>query len=341
MGFKLPPVRYNEKGALRTAGFELEYSNLSVEESARLVQQLYGGQVQKENRFKHKVKGTALGDFTVEFDLQLLTEKKYKSVFEALHIKVEDVKMGSATLEDEVEEKLGSLISKVFPNEIACPPVPITELEKLEKLREALYQHHAQGTQAFLTNAFGTHINAEVPATDTQTLLTYLRAFLLLYPWLLQKGHTDLARKVSPFINAYPADYTELVLQPAYTPTLREMVQDYHAYNPDRNRPLDFYPLFAALDEEALRPYSNLGKVKARKTFHYRLPNSSVAQPGWTLAEEWNNWVTIEELAHDSEKVARLSQEYLQLKRDTLVGFEGRWAKRTEQWLHHGDTSIK
>ncbi|AKD04011.1 amidoligase family protein [Pontibacter korlensis] len=333
MQFKQPPILHNENGEARTVGFELEYTNVGVEESAQLIQDLYGGEIEKKNRFKQKVKGTSLGDFTVEFDLTLLTEKRYKSVFETFNIHIEDVKLGSGTLEDEVEETLSSIISKVIPNEIACPPVPCTKLDQLEKLRKALYDRRAEGTESFITNAFGTHINVEVPAADVETILTYLRAFLLLYPWLLQKGKTDLARKMSPFINPYPTEYVELALNTSYHPDLSELIQDYHVYNPDRNRPLDLYPLFAALRNDLLESYSDIGKVKARKTFHYRLPNSSVAQPDWTLAQEWNNWVFIEELAYNREKVHQLCQEYIALKEDTLVGFESRWIKRTEQWL--------
>jgi len=333
MSFKQPPILYNEQGNLRTVGFELEYANVGTEESVQIIQELYGGTAQVESRFKQQVTGTTLGDFTVEFDLTLLTEKRYKKVFETFNIRVEEVQLGQSTLENGVENVLESVVGKVFPYEIACPPVPCTQLDQLEKLREALYQHDAQGTENFPTNAFGTHINVEVPSRDTDTIINYLKAFLLLYPWLLQVGKTDLARKLSPFISPYPADYVQLILDPAYKPAQGEFIEDYHTYNPDRNRPLDMYPLFAALNNEKLAQYTGLGKVKARNTFHYRLPNSSVAQPGWTLAQEWNNWVKVEELANDQQKIEQLSQEYLALKEDTLIGFETKWSKHISQWL--------
>ncbi|WP_276497137.1 amidoligase family protein [Pontibacter litorisediminis] len=334
MAFKQPPVLHNEQGDVRKVGFELEYANVSIEDAVRIIQGLFGGQQQQENRFKWQVQHTSLGDFTVEFDLTLLTEKKYKKAFELLNIRPEEIKLGGRhTLESEVETALESVVAKVFPYEIACPPVPCTQLEPLETLREALYRHHAEGTKSFLTNAFGTHINTEAPATDTDTLLAYLRAFLLLYPWLLEAGHTDLARKISPFIAPYPTVYADMVLHAAYQPDQKGLISDYHKYNPDRNRPLDLYPLFAFLQEDLLKQFHGLGKVKARNTFHYRLPNSSIGQPGWTLAQEWNNWVMVEELASDRDKIYHMSQEYLSLKEHTLMGFEGKWAKRTELWL--------
>lgn len=333
MEFKRPPITHNEQGQLRTVGFELEYANLGINTAVQLIQELYGGQVQRESRFKQHVRHTRLGDFTVEFDLTLLSEKRYKKVFSALHIDMADIKIGSGTLEDEVETALESVVGKVFPYEIACPPIACTQLQELEPLREALFRHKAEGTASFPTNAFGTHINTEVPATDEQTLLNYLRAMVLLYPWLLQEGKTDLARKISPFIDPFPEDYVNLLLIPAYAPDLEELISDYHLYNPDRNRPLDMYPLFAALCPRQVNKYKDVGKVKPRRTFHYRLPNSSVSQPGWTLAEEWNHWVAVEELAFDHDKLKTLSLEYMQLKDRLLLGFEAKWIKRIERWF--------
>ncbi len=324
---------YNEKGNLRTVGFELEFSNLGIAESVQLIQQLYGGRVEPQNRFHQKVVGTSLGDFTVEFDLTLLTEKNYRKVFEKFNINLEDVKTGNGTLEDDVELLLEGIVGKIFPYEIATPPVPCTQIGQFEKLRQALYEHHAEGTKAFPTNAFGTHINIETPATDTETILRYLRAFLLLYPWLLQVGDTDLARRVSPFIAPYPEAYATLVLSPAYHPDLAILIDHYHRFSPNRNRPLDMYPLFAALKKDILSTYKDIGKVKPRETFHYRLPNSSVSQPDWSLAQEWNNWVAVEELANDPEGIAQLSTEYLGIKAGTLIGFDSKWTKRIEKWL--------
>ncbi len=333
MTFNLPPVLHNAKGEIRKAGFELEFSNVGVEESVRIIQGLYGGRVHRENRFLQQVLGTPIGDFTVEFDLRLLTEKKYKQPFDSLNIDLQGIKLGESTLEDSVEAVLESVVGKLFPYEIGTPPVPCTELAQFEKLRQALYEHNAKGTESFPTNVFGTHINVEVPNGRAETILRYLQAFLLLYPWLLEKGETDLARRMSPFINPYPDEYVQLVLSPGYQPDLDGLVADYHQYNPDRNRPLDLYPLFAALHPEKITGYANLGKVKPRETFHYRLPNSSISRADWTLAQEWNLWIVIEELAHEPQKMAQMGTEYLALKADTLIGFGGKWVKQTEQWL--------
>ncbi len=333
MAFKQPPVIHNENGELRKVGFELEFTNVDTEASARIIQEIYGGEILKENRFLQKVVNTSVGDFTVEFDLTFLTEKKYKKAFEIFDIHPETIKFGDRTLEENLEALLESVTGKIFPFEIACPPVCINQLDRLEALREALFRNHAQGTESFPTNAFGTHINVEIPTKDVTTMLAYIRAFILLYPYLLEVGKTDLARKLSPFIDPYPDEFADLILDNDYAPDLDTFIRDYHYFNPDRNRPLDLYPLFAALNKNLLTQYTGLGKVKPRNTFHYRLPNSSISEPTWTLAQEWNNWVTLEELAHDREKIKTLSQEYLAMKKDTIIGFETRWNKRTKEWL--------
>jgi hypothetical protein len=334
MPFKLPPVLHNQNGELRKVGLELEYGKLGIDESVQIIRELYGGIEEKEHRFARKVKGTRLGDFSVEIDLRLLTEKKYKYIFDTLGVDLKAIKLREADLEEEMETALENIINKFIPYEIGSPPLPITELEELEALRQALYEHHAEGTEAFPTNAFGLHINPEVPDTSVATILNYLRAFLLLYLWLLENGHTDFMRQnLTSFINPYPEEYTELVLDENYHPDLDTFIDDYHLYSPNRNRPLDLYPLLAALRKEKITAFPDLGKVKPRETFHYRLPNSWVSRPDWSLAQEWNHWVVVEELANDTEKLQDMSRHYLQLKEHTLLGFEGKWTEETEKWL--------
>jgi hypothetical protein len=51
--------------------------------------------------------------------------------------------------------------------------------------------------------------------------------------------------------------------------------------------------------------------VKPRPAFHYRLPNCLIDEPDWTLAREWNTWVTVEQLASDPERIRTMSREYL------------------------------
>lgn len=333
MHFNQLPVLYNERGSLRTAGFELEFANVDIEQSLRIIQDLYGGELKKKHRFSQEVINTSLGDFSVKIDLKLLNERSYQKLFNKLNINLEDVKLGDINLEYEVESALENIVRTVIPYEIVTPPVAITEVHQFERLRLALHQYKAEDTKSFLTNAFATHINIEVPSTSLVTLLNYMKAFLLLYPWLFRKNEVDLARRVTSFINPYPAKYADMIIDAQYQPDMDTFIEDYHQYNPDRNRPLDMYPLFAALRSDKVDQYSDLGNVKPRETFHYRLPNSLIENPDWPLARVWNHWVLVEELANDTDKIEQMSRDYLSVREDTLIGFENKWAKQTEKWL--------
>jgi hypothetical protein len=333
MEFKQPPVIHNEKGEIRKVGFELEFANVDIEQSIQIIQNLYGGEIHQKHRFNKDVKNTSLGDFSVMIDIRLLNEKSYQKLLEKFNVNLKDISFGENTLEFEVESRMESIIKKVIPYEITSPPVPFTEIYQLDKLRQALFEHHATGTKSSLTNAFATHINIEIPAYDVETVLRYMRAFFLMYPYIFDKSEIDLARRVSTFIAPFSSKYIALVVTPSYKPVLDTLIEDYHLYNPDRNRPLDMYPLFAFLRKDKVDTYSDIGKVNARPTFHYRLPNSLINQESWSLATEWNAWVLIEELAHNEKKLKEMSQDYMVLRRNTLIGFDNKWTKKTEKWL--------
>ncbi|WP_017733877.1 amidoligase family protein [Nafulsella turpanensis] len=333
MPFQQPPELYNEEGKIRTVGFELEFADVDIEESVGIIQELYGGRVEKEHRFKQSVKETSLGDFTVMIDLRLLHEKGYQKVLEKFNINLQDIQWGENNLEYEVESTMENIIRTVIPYEITSPPVPVNKLEELDKLRKSLQEHHATGTKSFPTNAFAIHINPEIPAKDVDTILRYMRAFFLLYPWIFKESKIDMARRVSSFISPFPSKYSEMVVKPSYKPGIDTLIEDYHLYNPDRNRPLDMYPLFAEVRKEKVNSYSDIGKVNARPTFHYRLPNSLINQEDWSLADEWKGWVLIERLASDSKRLEEMSRAYMELSSNTLIGFESKWTKETEKWL--------
>jgi hypothetical protein len=122
----------------------------------------------------------------------------------------------------------------------------------------------------------------------------------------------DLARSISPYINPFPDEYVRLILRSDYPADAGRLIDDYLAYNPTRNRPLDMLPVLCHLDEPRVTSrVEEQHLVKARPAFHYRLPNCLVDEPDWTLAREWNTWVEVERLAEDPEALMRMSREYL------------------------------
>jgi hypothetical protein len=193
-----------------------------------------------------------------------------------------------------------------MPNEFAAPPVPFEQLGEIDALIGDLRQAGAVGTEGGLLYAFGLHFNPEVASFEVPYLLAVLRAYLLASPWLRAEGDIDNLRELSPFIDPFPGDYVAYVLDPAYTPDRDRFVGDYLTWNPSRNRELDLLPLFAQMapDLFARRVADRL--TKARPTFHWRLPNSRVGVPGWSILPDWSRWIAVERLAEDADRVDAL-----------------------------------
>jgi hypothetical protein len=165
-------------------------------------------------------------------------------------------------------------------------------------------------------------------------LRDFLRAFLLLYPWMKRRHEVDLARAISPYINAFPLAYVRLILADPYPGEARQLIDDYLEYNPTRNRPLDMLPVLAMLDYD--RVMQRIGQqylVKPRPALHYRLPNCMVDEPDWTLAQEWNVWVAVERLACDSQKLSAMSRDFFEADEQSFRPFIDRWPNMLEQHL--------
>ncbi|HVK17976.1 MAG TPA: amidoligase family protein [Fimbriiglobus sp.] len=318
--FALPHPLHNVRGEIRRVGVELEFTGMSLADAAEAVRLAYGGEARQEHEYRYVV-ATDLGEFDVTFDSSLLSTKKY-----------ERLGLGAAA-KGAVEGVLRRLGGAVLPLEIGTPPIPGTRLQELSKLEEALRERHAEGTRAGLFYAFALHFNPE--AVDTAAPAPTLRAFLLLYHWLYRQADVDSLRWALPFINSFPDDYTRLVIDPGYAPDIARFADDYVAHNPTRNRPLDLLPLLAFADPEFVnRPEVAGQKVRPRPTYHYRLPNSLIDDPNWSIAKEWGRWVLVERLAADAKLSAELARDYLEWEGSVAGYLEDRWVKHVEErWI--------
>lgn len=329
MKFLLPPRMYNESGEIRKVGFEIEFGGLGLEEAARLIADLYGGMIHKRHQFSYVVTGSQYGDFSLESDSRFLSQKKYDVYLE---------KMGIADfsgISENLEKILEKLAGTLLPFEIAMPPIPLDQLEAAEKVRQSLYEHSAQGISSSVFAAFGMQFNPEVPDFEVETILSYLRSFFLLYDWLVEESNIVLARKIAPYIHPFPQEYMDLVVNMDYQPDLEQFMSDYLRANPTRNRPLDLLPLFTYMDADLVFEYPVEKKlIKPRPTFHYRLPNSEVDNPNWSFAQEWNKWVRVEELAADSERMALMSEDYLNIHLPSRLFPRSPWIAKTQEWLN-------
>jgi hypothetical protein len=282
---------------------------LSLEAAAARVRRVFGGREVVESTYRRRVADTRYGEFVIEIDSTFLKQKQYEKPLRGLGID-----FGRIGLES-VERLLMGGAGNVVPFAVATPPIPFDEIGPLEELRRLLRAHDAEGTRVSLLYAFGFHINPEAPAIDPPTLLSYLRAFLLLYPWLRGQVQVDITRRLRPYVNPFPEEYAKLVLAADYSPLAKQLIDDYLRFNPSRNRPLDMLPVLACLDERHMHSILSRTEdaylVKPRPAFHYRMPNCLIDEPDWSVAAEWNRWVAVERLAGDPRRVARLAADYL------------------------------
>lgn len=328
MEFLLPPQLHTESGTVRKVGFEIEFGGLSLPDTAQIIVNLYGGSLVKKHNFSFVVEKTRYGDFALESDSRFLSQEKYKIYLE---------KMGVAqdsALTENVEKLLEKLAGTLLPFEVAMPPIPMNELDAAEKIRQKLFEHSAQGTSSSIFAAFGMQLNPEIPDFKPQTVLSYLRAFFLLYDWLVAESEIVIARKIAPYIHPFPLEYMDMVLDPDYNPTMNQLMADYLEFSPTRNRPLDLLPLFSYLNKDLVFLYPVEKKlIKPRPTFHYRLPNSEIDDPDWSFAKEWNKWVHVENLAFDSARIQQMTDDYFELHGPNKIFSKGPWISRTREWI--------
>ena len=322
MSINIPPKFKNEEGANRMVGFELEFAGLELSKTAEIIRQAYGGEIIEENRYEFQINDTELGDFRVELDARILQKMAEDDLFKKWGFNVDESKLSSS-----IEEALDKMAKSFVPTEIVMPPIGLDTIERLEYLQKQLQKNKAEGTKTSLIHAFGMHMNIECPDLETGTLLRYLRSFLLVYPWLVEKLDIDITRRISPFVDPFPDKYVKLVLDKEYKPDRETFMEDYLNYNPTRNRPLDMMPIFGLFNEERIQDTLKGEKNNPRPTFHYRLPNSKIDEPDWKFSDEWNDWCEVEKLAEDSEMLHKLSKLYLARRKKTLVSFKKEWAE--------------
>ncbi len=306
-----PPCPRTDDGKLRRVGVEIEFDGLKVGEAAPLVKRRFGGHIESESDYRATVIGTDLGDFVVELDMQ--------------HAHAE----GDGEVERALADAAGMVGELFVPVEIVAPPIPYTDLDQLDALVSDIRAYGAAGTSSGLFAAYGCHLNPEVAATDARYITAHLKAYLILSAWLRREIGIDLARQVTPFIDSFPTGYARRVVDPSYWPDLAQLIDDYLEANPTRNRELDMLPLFVQLDEGRVRRVVEDPRVKARPTFHYRLPNSLVDEPHWRITLEWQRWLRVERLATDSDRLEAASQAFCTFH-DRPIAFG--WASEAETW---------
>lgn len=268
-----------------------------------------------------QVRGTELGDFQCELDVQYAHKTKI------------DEDTGPPILidfADTLRQVIGDVSALVAPCEVVCPPVEISQLPRIDALRDALRRAGAAGTGEGLLYAFGAQLNPEIASRSAEYILSVLKAYMLLSDWLRFEIGVDPARWLLAFADPFPEAYLELVLERTYWPDIDTLIDNHLAYNATRNRELDLLPLFCWLDEERVRDAVDDPRIKPRPTFHYRLPNAHLEDPAWTIAGEWNRWCHVEYLAADRDNLDTACRAWLK-NRERL--FPLPWAEEVKPWL--------
>lgn len=319
--FAMPPVQQGPSGQLRRVGYEIEYAGVDIETSAAIVNDIAGGTLKRTNPFHYDIVDTPHGDFSVEIDATLLHEQAYEKYLKQVGIDID-----SLDLRAPLEKLLRSVATIIVPHEIITPPLPLTRMHIIDEIRAALVTVEARGTRESVLYGFGVHINPELPADTAESLLAHLRAYCLAYDWICRQSQVDWSRRIGPYINRYPEQYVELIMQPDYEPTRAQLARDYVHHIPSRNHALDMLPALVYLESDTILQLTREPVlIKPRPTFHYRLPNCLIGDPDWRVAHEWYYWVLVEELAADSERLKSIMQDYWQHKASWLPTLFHSW----------------
>ncbi|MGL1832451.1 amidoligase family protein [Rhodocyclaceae bacterium SMB388] len=322
---KQPPWLKNADGDTRRVGVEMEMSGLALDALAACVADFVGARVETRGRYERVLEGDPAGDWIVELDFDLLKRlgreaRKDESIADELGRSAEDVLAWAA--------------EALVPLEVVSPPLPLHRLDDIERLILRLREAGARGTSDSLINAFGLQFNPELPSTDPALITACLKAFLCLYDWLSTRADIDTSRRATSYVNPFPMGYVRKVIDPDYWPDQATLIDDYLADNPTRNRALDMLPLFKFLDEVRVRRHVQDPLIKARPTFHYRLPDCDIHKPEWGFHLAWNDWVEVERLAADASRLNACCAAYRAFLSRPLDRWLGDWTAELEAaWL--------
>jgi hypothetical protein len=330
--YLLPPVLANKEGQERKAGFEFEFGNLPVLQTAEALQQSLGGELESKSPFEAVLHGSSLGKLRIERDADILKSVKHRKWLEQM-----GVEFTPGSIVHEIEANIDNASKQLVPCEVVTEPIPFDQLGQLETLITTLNLLGAEGTQDSLIYAFGLHINPSIPDNEAATLVKYVQAFLLLRSWIIESAEIDITRRyLTKYIAPFPQPYMDLVLSTDYTPDLTAFIDDYLEHNPTRNRALDMLPILCQLDEARVLEGIDEEErklVKGRPAFHYRLPDCKVNVPGWSAASSWNQWVYVEKVVANGELLQELIQEWRASNEEFSITPRTSWMMRLTSLL--------
>ncbi|MCC5958651.1 MAG: amidoligase family protein [Rhodobacteraceae bacterium] len=299
------PAHSAASQAPRRVGLEIEFAEVSVDDAAELVRALWGGEICAQGPRDIQVKGGQFGDVKIELDIALKTK----------------------WAEDIAAKALGDLV----PVEIVTPPLAQSDLRHAEHLTSALRKAGAKGSRAALAYSFGLHLNPELPTPDGSGLVAVARAYALLEDWLRASDPIDPARNIMPFVDRWPNALVEALVA-GENWSVDDLAIAYARHAPSRQYGLDLLPALEHLRPELLTDVPDTQLKGGRPTFHYRLADARVDEPGWSIAYEWNRWVLVERVATTPDVLDALASDWTG-HHASLTSTRGNWVAQVESRL--------
>ena len=328
-----PALFKNSTGEQRRVGFELEFGNLTVRETAKALQNSIGGNIQENNPFYFEIINSSVGKLKIERDAELLKSVKYRELLSKIN-----VDFNLDILVREIEQGVDSLSSFLIPCEIVTEPLTFREFPRINDMVKVLNSLKAKGTQDSIFYAFGLHMNPSVPDLNIKTLVTYMQSFLLLTDWIIEDARIDFSRRFfTSFIDPFPNSYVEKVLDPNYDSTVETFIDDYLEFNPSRNRALDLLPVLCEIDMEKVLAgvkTEERSLVNGRPAFHYRLPDCRLGDDKWSIADEWNRWWYVETISSDNNLRAKLMALWGKNKKQFFMARKKQWIDTVKDFLN-------
>lgn len=322
----MPAITGRSDGDPRRVGVEFELQGIDVDMLARITALTLRGDVETVSEAEYLVHVPDQGVYRVEVDYAVL-----KQIAQAQH-EADDA--DESAFDAMTVDALSTVSSIIVPCEVVAPPLPMTCFsDPLHKLTEAIRGAGGKGTGRSLFYAFGLHLNVEPPNLDADTVAAYMKAFSCLFDWLVWKEEVDWARRMTPYIKRYPAEYDLQLTDPDYWPDWDTLIVDYLRSNASRNRAMDMLPLFADVNPAAVEIAVDDDLVKPRPAFHYRLANCAIDDPSWSIADPWGRWLQIEHLANDRDALNACCEDYRQDRDRLLHRVDNNWRETVTKWL--------
>ncbi|WP_158970414.1 amidoligase family protein [Chachezhania sediminis] len=294
----------------RRVGIEIEFGGLSPEEAARCAAAAVHGSAAPLGPAEWHVPNSDCGALDIYLDTKFRPQS-------------------AGFLADAVI----SLGRSVIPVEVVTEPRPQADLPVMESMLSALTARGAKGSGDGLAWSFGLHLNVELADPKSGADLPPVAlAFALLEPWLRARDPMDFSRRILPFASTFPDGFVDEMAHAGPEMDMDTFVGIVGRHIASRNHGLDLLPAIAAVrPDEFQHYYPGNTTVKPRPAFHYRMPDSRLGTPGWSLAYEWRRWVLIERVARAPHLLATLCEVW-----EDYMGFD---ASREDALIYHSEVT--